>query len=187
MKLVSSALSRSARVLPLLSRTPYVSTNCRKSLQARHETLSEHDMSHIDFKEAFNFGYEPAADAHTPLSTPWPLYDGLKGANVWPRSFREEWKQDIFTYYSEVLDLGRRLMRVFALVLDLSEDSFDHLLVRPGAIMRLLRYPASTLDPDHPGIGAHRDYECKAFTSFSGSLKKRMMTPEALRNRDVSC
>ncbi len=54
------------------------------------------------------------------------------------------------------------MMRVFALVLDLPEEYFDDLLVRPGAIMRLLRYPASRLDPDHPGIGAHRDYECKS-------------------------
>ncbi|OAP61804.1 hypothetical protein AYL99_04007 [Fonsecaea erecta] len=113
-----------------------------------------------DMKEAFNFGYEPAADFQTPLSEPWPLYEGLKGPNVWPRSFSEEWKRDLFAYYGEVLNLGRRMIRVFALVLDLPEDYFDGLLTRPGAIMRLLRYPASILDPDHPGIGAHRDYEC---------------------------
>ncbi|KAH0828292.1 1-aminocyclopropane-1-carboxylate oxidase [Fonsecaea pedrosoi] len=113
-----------------------------------------------DMKEAFNFGYEPAADPQTPLSEPWPLYEGLKGPNVWPRNFPEQWKQDLFAYYGEVLNLGRRMIRAFALVLDLPEDYFDDLLVRPGAIMRLLRYPASILDPDHPGIGAHRDYEC---------------------------
>jgi hypothetical protein len=121
----------------------------------------------LDVKEAFNFGYEPEADLETSLSIPWKLYDGLKGKNVWPKSFKPEWKKATFTYYGQVLSLGRRLMRTFALVLDLPETYFDHLLVRPGAIMRMLRYPSATLNPDHPGIGAHRDYECMNFTPSS--------------------
>lgn len=111
--------------------------------------------------EAFNFGYEPEADSVTPISAPWPKYEALKGDNVWPRSMKPGWKKDVFRYYDCALNLGRKMMRSFAIVLDLPETYFDHLLVRPGAIMRMIRYPPSPLDPNHPGIGAHRDYECE--------------------------
>lgn len=53
-------------------------------------------------------------------------------------------------------------MQSFAIVLDLTEDYFDNLLVRPGASMRMIRYPPSSFNREHPGIGAHRDYECES-------------------------
>ena len=116
----------------------------------------------IDFSEAFNFGYDKTLDTLTPLSWPWPQYQGLKGENVWPKGLKPDCREHIFRYYGYALNLGRKLIKAFAVVLDLPESYFDDLFVRPGAIMRMLRYPPSTFNRDHPGIGAHRDYECKS-------------------------
>ncbi|KAI9743467.1 MAG: hypothetical protein M1818_002779 [Claussenomyces sp. TS43310] len=122
-------------------------------------------------KEAFNFGYEPSLDPDTPGDVPWILTPDLQAPNVWPDVLGDEWKKDVFAYYGQVLQLGRRLLKAFALVLDLPETYFDADFVRPGAIMTLLRYPASELDPNNPGIGAHRDYECTFSRSYAASYQ----------------
>lgn len=59
--------------------------------------------------------------------------------------------------------LARRLVRLLAKVLELPTDYFDSAVQMPGAMLRLLKYPAQDpREPDALGIGAHTDIE--AFT-----------------------
>lgn len=63
-------------------------------------------------------------------------------------------------YHTTLKSLATRVMRIFALALDLSEDYFDNKIDRTGAHMRLNKYPAQ-ITPPEPGqlrSGAHTDY-----------------------------
>ena len=85
----------------------------------------------------------------------------MEGPNLWPTM--PGFKDNVARYYSQVLTLARRIVRLFAKVLDLPENYFDSAVRRPGAMLRLLKYPAQDpRDPDALGIGAHTDIE--AFT-----------------------
>ena len=81
----------------------------------------------------------------------WPAEDTLPG-----------FKENIGKYYSEVMGLSRRLLRLFALGLDLGENYFDHFCKRPGVLLKLNHYPASIPDSsDNAGIHAHSDLESR--------------------------
>jgi isopenicillin N synthase-like dioxygenase len=109
-----------------------------------------------DIKESFDMALEMAAD-HPAIGDGHSLY----GPNLWPAgdaAFRE----DIMAYYEAQLELSTRLLRVFALALDLPEDYFEPFILTPLASMRLLHYPpqpAAAAD-GQIGAGAHSDYEC---------------------------
>jgi isopenicillin N synthase-like dioxygenase len=83
----------------------------------------------------------------------------MSGPNVWPEF--PSFKETVGEYYAEILKLARRLIRLFALVLDLPETFFDKFVSTPGAMGRLLHYPPQAAnDPEALGIGAHTDIEC---------------------------
>ena len=60
----------------------------------------------------------------------------------------------------EVITLGKRLFRGFALALGLPENYFDDMANFPPSKLRLIHYPYDADAADAPGIGAHTDYEC---------------------------
>ena len=107
-----------------------------------------------DTKEAFDLSLD------LPDSDPdYRAGNRLLGPNRWPtevRNFRER----VYTYYEAVTALGRRLLRGFLLALELAEDHFDRVLLKPPSQLRLIHYPYSPNALDAPGIGAHTDYEC---------------------------
>lgn len=83
----------------------------------------------------------------------------MQGPNVWPS--RAGFKQSVAAYYGEILSLARRMIRLFAAVLDLPTDYFDDMIKHPGAMVRLIHYPPQPVsNPDALGIGAHTDIEC---------------------------
>lgn len=86
----------------------------------------------------------------------------MTGANVWPQLQEiPEFKSIIGAYYEQVLTLGRRLVRLFAIVLGMPETHFDKMFETPGAMGRLLHYPPQPLSSTSAfGIGAHTDIEC---------------------------
>ncbi|GFF58756.1 2OG-Fe(II) oxygenase family oxidoreductase, putative [Aspergillus udagawae] len=110
--------------------------------------------------EAFNIGYEIAGDpAKRPddvePTDPW----GLHGPNQWPREelipgFREAYLQ----YYGQILTFSRKLLRIFALALDLPETYFDHMCKNPGAASRLIRYSACEADQTAAEVPPHTDF-----------------------------
>ena len=116
-------------------------------------------------EEVFYAGSKDTKEAFD-LSLDLPDYDPdyragnrLLGPNRWPtevRNFRER----VYAYYGAVTALGRRLLRGFLLALDLPEDHFDGVLLKPPSQLRLIHYPFSAGALDAPGIGAHTDYEC---------------------------
>lgn len=103
-----------------------------------------------DRKEAFDLSFElPESDPEVVAGTP------MLGPNVWPDlpGFRDA----VSTYYRDVFELGRSLLRGFALAFGLGEAFFDHLVTKPPSQLRLIHYPASNVEDG--GIAAHTDYE----------------------------
>jgi isopenicillin N synthase-like dioxygenase len=109
-----------------------------------------------DLKESFDMALDVAADDPA-------IGDGhgLYGPNLWPagdRAFRD----DVMAYYEAVLALCDRLLRAFAVALDLADDYFEPYVGMPLASMRLLHYPPqqAAIADGQIGAGPHSDYEC---------------------------
>jgi isopenicillin N synthase-like dioxygenase len=108
-----------------------------------------------DIKESFNGG---PARAPAGLADPEAL--GFCFApTIWPDApdgFREAWR----AYYAAMEDLAARIMRVFAVALNLPEDFFAPFLSAPVSAQRALNYPALSSPPKRGQIraGAHTDY-----------------------------
>jgi isopenicillin N synthase-like dioxygenase len=81
----------------------------------------------------------------------------LLGPNQWPDL--PGFKQAVGAYYDATFELGRVLLRGFALALGEAPDRFDPLLIKPPSQLRLIHYPYNPAAADQPGIGAHTDYE----------------------------
>lgn len=105
-----------------------------------------------DQKESFDLCFEAPADAASALRHPF------FGANVWPAlpGFRDV----VSRYYAAVFELGQRLLRGFALALELPETFFDRFVTAPPSQLRMLHYPPNPDAQVKVGIGAHTDYEC---------------------------
>jgi isopenicillin N synthase-like dioxygenase len=64
----------------------------------------------------------------------------------------------MYTYYSDILAFSYNLLRIFALALDMLEDSFDSVCKFAMTAIRALNYPAQeTASGQDIGIGAHTD------------------------------
>ncbi|KAH7386381.1 putative isopenicillin N synthetase [Cadophora sp. MPI-SDFR-AT-0126] len=115
-----------------------------------------------DMNEAFNWGYssdlDPIASGSSRSLEETQVPNAMTGPNAWPtvRGF----KPTLAAYYGEVLTLARRLIRLFAQVLDLPPTYFDHMFAHPGAMCRILHYPPQPPTSSAFGIGAHTDIEC---------------------------
>jgi isopenicillin N synthase-like dioxygenase len=123
-------------------------------------------------------GFEPAGkqalDADTPPDLRERFYVGVDlgphhpyvrqgvpnhGPNQWPDGlpgFREQNE----LYFSTLLALGRRLMGMIALSLELEETFFDAMVAEPFALMCLNHYPPQPVaaPAGQLGAGAHTDW-----------------------------
>ncbi|PHH92357.1 hypothetical protein CDD83_7735 [Cordyceps sp. RAO-2017] len=118
--------------------------------------------------EAFDIGYEIAADSRKAAGDRLPPDNyGLVGENQWPgEEVLPGFRASYLEYFTEVLELSRALMRIFALALDLDEAFFDAMMEHPGVTSRMLHYPPQPVEGQQiPGLAAHTDYEC--FTVLS--------------------
>lgn len=109
-----------------------------------------------DLKEGFDIGRDLGPDDPEVLAG-LPLH----GANQWPQgdpSFRAA----ADAYFNALCRLGERLMRGFAIALDLEPDFFADKIDRPLAQLRLLHYPPQSghVVARTIGCGAHTDYGC---------------------------
>jgi isopenicillin N synthase-like dioxygenase len=103
-----------------------------------------------DLKEGFQFHRE--ADSQS-------TDQGYRGANLWPDNlpgFREQ----MDAYHAAVMQLGKRLMGLIALSLDLPEDHFAPGLEDLMCSVRLLHYPPQPAESAYNqlGAGAHTDW-----------------------------
>ena len=81
----------------------------------------------------------------------------LLGPNQWPDL--PGFKAAVSAYYQATFELGRVLLRGFALALGEPPDLFASYLRRPPSQLRLIHYPYDAEAADRPGLGAHTDYE----------------------------
>jgi isopenicillin N synthase-like dioxygenase len=105
-----------------------------------------------DAKEAYDCSRDlPADDPDYLAGNP------LLGPNQWPEL--PGFSSVVDAYYNAAFELGRALMRGFALALGQPADRFDAVLSKPPSQLRLIHYPHDPQASDKPGIGAHTDYE----------------------------
>lgn len=109
-----------------------------------------------DLKEGFDIGRDLGPDAPEVLAG-LPLH----GANQWPPA-APDFRAAADSYFNAQCRLGERLMRGFALALDLAPDFFADKIDRPLAQLRLLHYPPQSghVVARTIGCGAHTDYGC---------------------------
>ena len=109
-----------------------------------------------DLKEGFDMALDlPPDDPHVKAGVP------LHGPNVWPEGL-PDFRPTLERYYGEMRHLAERLMRAFAVALDLSPDFFADKIDKPLAQLRLLHYPPQQghVEEKTLGCGAHTDYGC---------------------------
>jgi isopenicillin N synthase-like dioxygenase len=108
-----------------------------------------------DLKESFNGGPQQTPEGITDSDALGFCY--VK--TIWPdepQGFVDAWK----SYYRSMENLAERIMRVFAVALNLPEDFFTPFIDQPISAMRALNYPEQS-QPPKPGqlrAGAHTDY-----------------------------
>ena len=103
-----------------------------------------------DLNESFNLGppeWSVAADGFVAHPRRWPNR---------PRSFQSAW----LAYYDAMAELASRLMRWFAVGLELEAQFFESSIDRHTAALRALNYPAQPVPPQPGQIRAapHTDY-----------------------------
>lgn len=77
--------------------------------------------------------------------------------NNWPKG-HPKLQAACEKYFDDVVALGRKLLRLFALSLDLEETYFDAYTKGPACVARVIHYPPqdpTMLDYSQIGIGAH--------------------------------
>lgn len=109
-----------------------------------------------DLKEGFDMALDlPVDDPHVQAGVP------LHGPNVWPEGL-PEFKPTLERYYGEMRRLAGRMMRAFAVALELEPEFFEAKISKPLAQLRVLHYPPQRghVEEKTLGCGAHTDYGC---------------------------
>jgi len=111
-------------------------------------------VKRADLKESFNFAY-PFTPGHPAMDAGCPLI----GVNQWPAG-EPAWRRTLERYYSEVFELGQRILGGVALGLGMPRDFFRNLYRNPLVRARLIHYPPQHEDTSGGQFGAaeHTDY-----------------------------
>jgi hypothetical protein len=152
----------------------------------------------IDRKETFSVRYNPKNDPT--ISDPEALLkderysyggDDLKwdGTSHLP-GFRET----TIEFYQRRLALARKMVRIFALALEMPEDYFDNVTTHPGADGLYVHYPGTEDIPEDDeadvdvGIGSHTDIQCLTllWQDMSGGLQVLSASDEWLDARPIA-
>ncbi len=109
-----------------------------------------------DFKEGIKIGRDLSPD-HPLVKAGLPLH----GPDQWPSGL-PGWQETMLECYGALSDLGRAILRAFALSLDLPEEHFDRWLTGPMATLGPLHYPPQSgrITEARLGAGAHTDFGC---------------------------
>jgi isopenicillin N synthase-like dioxygenase len=104
----------------------------------------------VDWREQIDIGPE-----RVPLRNPAEPYLRLQGPNQWPPAL-PDLPGVIAQWDAALADVGRRLLRHFAVSLGSPEDVFDAAFAEtPATLIKIVRYPTEADSPQ--GVGAHRD------------------------------
>ena len=131
---------RSTGYVPIKS-TVYVTSdvadNTRKDLNEDISIVRERPANHPGIQEGRRF----------------------TGPNKWrPKDLLPHFKSTMLTYYQVMEDLGRSLLPLYALALDLTPDYFDELFTDPNWLTRNVHYPPEEPGEDQFGIAPHTDH-----------------------------
>ncbi|KAK8031682.1 hypothetical protein PG990_001416 [Apiospora arundinis] len=121
----------------------------------------------IDIRESFSFRYSPELDPDHPMDIselPAEVRQGIQGENfVWEgTSHLPDFKEDCVAYWTSCLRLARKLVRSFALSLDLNETYWDDKVTHPGADSVFNYYRPRTeqeTKDNFVGLGSHTDLQ----------------------------
>jgi len=81
----------------------------------------------------------------------------LRGLNQWPSAL-PGFKETVLRYMLTMQTLGQRLVRIYAVALDLPEDYFDSMFATPSYVQRLSHYPSQPgFEEDEFSIAPHTD------------------------------
>jgi isopenicillin N synthase-like dioxygenase len=135
----------------------YSPLGSEKSTGTDDDPIAAEDAVSV-LSEAFDIGYETAIDVQKSKGDPLP-HDpyGLYGDNQWPNDDSlPNFSRAYIEYCSLALELCRKMMRIFALALGLSEDHFDSMVQNPGVTSRMMHYPPQPVKEEvREGLGAH--------------------------------
>jgi isopenicillin N synthase-like dioxygenase len=118
----------------------------------------------IDVRESFAFRYRPEMEGKDPNTVPSEVRPYIRGEDfVWEgTSHLPNFKEDVLAYWLGCLKLARKLVRTFALSLDLPEDYWDDKVTYPGADAVYNYYPARTAEEAKEkfvNLGSHTDLQ----------------------------
>lgn len=120
----------------------------------------------IDVKESMSWRYDPKYDPATKdlSAIPAEVLPWIRGEEfVWEgTSHLPGFKEEVLTYWGACLTLARKLVRVFALALDLDEDYFESRTTYPGADGVFNYYPVmeeGERNGGSVGLGSHTDLQ----------------------------
>ncbi|HEY7625856.1 MAG TPA: 2-oxoglutarate and iron-dependent oxygenase domain-containing protein [Ilumatobacteraceae bacterium] len=111
-----------------------------------------------DLKETFSMG-PPSSPFERGEACADPAEAFVYEPTPWPAAL-PEFQTAMQAYYSAQAELVSRIMRLFAVALDLSDDFFETRIDRHTSALRVLNYPALTRPPAAGQLraGAHTDY-----------------------------
>lgn len=125
-----------------------------------NRAASELTRGQPDWREQFDIGAERNPLPQTDKTPSWAR---LQGPNQWPQAL-PELKPVLLQWQQEMTGMALRLLRAFALALDLAENAFDELYGdKPNEHIKLIRYPGRETTQSGQGVGAHKD---SGFLSF---------------------
>ncbi|WP_161985818.1 isopenicillin N synthase family dioxygenase [Ewingella americana] len=125
-----------------------------------NRAASEITRGQPDWREQFDLGAERQP---LPLEAKTPGWARLQGPNQWPESL-PELRPLLLRWQQEMTHMSLRLLRAFALALQLPEKTFDPLYGdKPNEHIKLIRYPGHSEGQSGQGVGAHKD---SGFLSF---------------------
>ncbi|KAM0226681.1 hypothetical protein ACHAPO_012161 [Fusarium lateritium] len=141
-----------------------------------------------DNKETFSMRYDtridPSHDFEDDINSNFDSIDYVWNGTSHLTKFRPV----LTEFYQRRLTLARKLIRLFALALELPEDYFDSIITTPGADAVHLHYPGTDETEDiDVGIGSHTDIQCVTllWQDMSGGLQVLSADDEWLDARPI--
>nr|CBX71117.1 hypothetical protein YEW_CY12230 [Yersinia enterocolitica W22703] len=142
-----------------------------------NRAASELTRGQPDWREQFDIGAERTPLPQTPGTPSWAR---LQGPNQWPEAL-PELKPTLLQWQREMTGMALRLLRAFALSLNLDENAFDELYGdKPNEHIKLIRYPGRETTQSGQGVGAHKD---SGFLSFLLQDQQRGLQVEVEEGR----
>ncbi|WP_025378839.1 isopenicillin N synthase family dioxygenase [Yersinia hibernica] len=142
-----------------------------------NRAASELTRGQPDWREQFDIGAERTP---LPLTPDTPSWARLQGPNQWPAAL-PELKPTLLQWQREMTGMALRLLRAFALALNLDENAFDELYGdKPNEHIKLIRYPGRETTQSGQGVGAHKD---SGFLSFLLQDQQRGLQVEVEEGR----